>query len=67
MSADGTDKRRVTDGARVAWSPDGTKLAVPGIFTVNLDGTGRTLLPALGSPQPSLYLDWQAVKGHRQK
>ncbi|WP_246199023.1 protein kinase domain-containing protein [Actinomadura syzygii] len=58
MNADGTGARKVTDiaGGRVAWSPNGTRLAYMGrkdgvrqIFTVTLDGSGVEQLTDDGS------------------
>jgi TolB protein len=49
MRADGSDKRRLTDGVygfRMSWSPDGSEIAfsgspgAPGISAIRADGTG---------------------------
>ena len=48
MNADGTDRRRLTDGLSPAWSPDGSLIAyswIEGLTVIRPDGTGRRVLP----------------------
>ena len=59
MRTDATDVRQVAGGStHVAWSPDGTKLVIDGVATVNPDGTGFQFL-GVGGYQP----DWQPIPG----
>jgi Tol biopolymer transport system component len=66
INADGTGLIRLTDGQTLAsmptWSPDGTKLAFTmsegndsEIVVVNADGSGRTIVTALGN---AAWPDW---------
>ena len=56
MDEDGSGQTMIaetTQGADLAWSPDGTKLAfsaVGGIYTVNADGSGETRVPTTSHP-----------------
>jgi TolB protein len=69
MNADGSDLRRLTraciDGFSINWAPDGSQLVGSGSahgpergFVVNLEGTEKAYLSALGSIS---YLDWRPL------
>jgi uncharacterized repeat protein (TIGR01451 family) len=58
MNADGSGKAFVTGGGDGVWSPDGTRIAVAGLVTVNPDGTGRN---ALSSGDPEDNPSWQPL------
>jgi Tol biopolymer transport system component len=66
MDTDGTDVKQVTTsgGSHVAWSPDGTKLVIDGLATINPDGSGLEQLAVTGV-QP----DWQPLpfKNHSKQ
>jgi Tol biopolymer transport system component len=51
MNEDGTGKSSLTSGDAPAWSPDGNKIAfnrAGGIWIMNPDGTGQTLIQSAG-------------------
>jgi Tol biopolymer transport system component len=63
MNPDGTGITEVVDGQGATWSPDGQTLAYTDsvlrqvdIFTIRLDGTGKTRLTNNGLQE--VYLDW---------
>ena len=71
MSADGSDKRQVTDtkgGVDAAWSPDGKRLAytaylhgqAPGfrLLTIGADGKGAKQLTTTANPFGNVYPQW---------
>src|SRR5947209_15738020 len=69
MNPDGSDQRNITKSpaseTRPAFSPDGTKIAFirdfQGIFVMNLDGSGQTLIldgPRVGFSSITSFPDW---------
>jgi Ca2+-binding RTX toxin-like protein len=66
MSANGSNKTNITNGLEAgtyrvepAWSPDGTKIVVSGISTMNLDDSNRTQIT--NNPEPDEQPSWQSL------
>jgi Tol biopolymer transport system component len=59
VNAKGSDERQLATGTGPAWSPDGTKIAFrgwpSGIYTINPDGSGRTLVTTGAGDSPPAW------------
>ena len=77
MNADGSGQRRLTptfradpDGIGLAWSPDGSKIALnwgsrPGIYTMNADGSGLRRVTRREVGLPTWSPDSRRIAFHR--